>query len=168
VGGKYADIIGWIGDACCVTFRAVLFGRFVRGFFGGRLRRMTFLLAYMKSNWSKVGTTFTSRPCALHVLCPYSPLFALCGGRCLCPWADCPAWLAEPSVGAGQSVMLEVGTFARLLNWACPLTPPDLLVFLSETFWAIPPCDIFDMLGSPMIMFAFIGHFWPNQDPFAC
>jgi hypothetical protein len=34
-----------------------------------------------------------------------------------------------------------------------PPAPPDLLVFLSEAFRAIPPCDIFDVRGSPMMMF---------------
>jgi hypothetical protein len=33
-----------------------------------------------------------------------------------------------------------------------PQAPPDLLVFLSGAFRASPPCDIFDVRGSPMTM----------------
>jgi hypothetical protein len=50
----------WIGDACYVTFRAALFGCFVRGFFASRLHRTAFLLAYLESNRSKVGGLFGS------------------------------------------------------------------------------------------------------------
>jgi hypothetical protein len=31
--------------------------------------------------------------------------------------------------------------------------PPNLLVFLSGAFRAIPSCDIFDVQGSPMMVF---------------
>jgi hypothetical protein len=34
-----------------------------------------------------------------------------------------------------------------------PSTPSDLLVFLSGAFRAFPPCDIFDVRGSSMMMF---------------
>jgi hypothetical protein len=162
VGGKYVDIIGWIGDACCVTFRAILFGRFVlagdRGFFVGRSHRITLLLAYLESNSSNVGPALTSRPC---VLCPYVSFFTLSGGQRLWLWADCPTesdgpstWAPDsPRLGLKQSMMLELGSFARLLNWACPSVPLDLLVFLSGTFQAIPSCDTLNVRGSPMMMF---------------
>jgi hypothetical protein len=164
-----------IGDACCVAYRAILFGRFLagdRGFFVGRSHRMTFLLAYLESNWSKVGLALTSRPC---VLCPCISFLALCGGWRLWPLAECLAKSAwpftwAPRVGAGQSLMLELGSFARLLDWACPLVPPDLLVFLSGAFREISSCDLFDVRRSPVMMFC-LCLYRPlrlNQDLFAC
>jgi hypothetical protein len=54
-------ITGGIGDAWCVAFWAILFDRFdlagARGFFVGRSRRTAFLLMYLESNRSKVGST---------------------------------------------------------------------------------------------------------------
>jgi hypothetical protein len=50
------------------------------GFFVGRSHKTTFLLAYLASNWSKVGPTFTSRPSASCWLCPCVSFLALCGG----------------------------------------------------------------------------------------
>jgi hypothetical protein len=44
----------------------------------------------------------------------------------------------------------ELCLAARL---SLPLVPPNLLVFLSGAFRAIPPCDILNVRGSPMAMF---------------
>jgi hypothetical protein len=130
------------------------------GFLIGRSHTMVFLLAYLERNWSKVGLALTSWPCVLYVLCSYISFFALCGGRRLWPWADCPtesiepfAWAPDgPRLGLKLSVMLNLGSHARLLNWVCPPAPLDMLVFLSGAFRAIPPCDMFDVRGSPMTM----------------
>jgi hypothetical protein len=145
------------------------------GFFVGRSHRTTFLLVYLESNWSKVGSTLTSRPC---VLFPCVSFLSLCGRWRLWPWVDCLAESARPSVwapdrphvGVRPSAMLGSGCRARLLNWVCPPAPPDLLVFLFRAFRAIFLWYIWRarIANDDIFAFAFIGHFEPNRDLFAC
>jgi hypothetical protein len=116
-------------------------------FFVSRSRRTTFLLAYLESNWSKVGPTLTSRPCALCMLCPYVPFF-------VCVEADAPSYgrtvrLSQPdhlfehrTVHAQVSNCLWCSSQGALLGY--PIEPAP------QSLWI---CYIFDARGSPMTMF---------------
>jgi hypothetical protein len=83
-----------------------------QGFFVGRSRITAFLLEYLEREWSKVGSTMTNQPCALHVFCPCIPSFALCGGQYLWPWTDCLARSVGPSVWA---FVAPQNSFGKLL-----------------------------------------------------
>jgi hypothetical protein len=47
----------------------------------------------------------------------------------------------------------QVKEFCLAAWLSLPPVPPNLLVFLSGAFQAISSCDIFDVRGSPMMMF---------------
>jgi hypothetical protein len=125
------------------------------GFFVDRSRRTVFLLAYLESNWSKVGLALTSRPCVLYLLCPCVPFF-------LCVEADTPGfgraiWFSQPDRLLEHRTVRDarVREPCSAAQLSLPPAPPNLLVFLFEAFRAIPHCDIFDVRGSPMMMFCF-------------
>jgi hypothetical protein len=98
----------------------------------------------------------TNRPCVLYVLWPRVSFVALCGGRRLWLWevnrTVCMSigWSAPKAWTVCDARVRELCSAARL---SLSPAPSDLLVFLSGAFRAIPPCDILDVRGSPMMMF---------------
>jgi hypothetical protein len=83
-------------------------------------------------------------------------------------WRLMPLSMGGLSSLVGRTVCMSIRLLARrcrivrdaqgrdlcsTVRLSLPPTPPDLLVFLSEAFRAIPPCDIFDVRGSPMMRF---------------
>lgn len=60
-----------------------------RGCFASRPQGLTLLLRYLDNNWSKVGSTLISRPCAFTKFCFNVPILGRHGlkvrSRC-CPW----------------------------------------------------------------------------------
>jgi hypothetical protein len=135
-----------------------------RGFFVGWSHRTTFLLAYFWEQLIKSRVGFDQPNMCVMFALPKCPLFFFVWRLTPWAWADYPAESAGPSVwapdrlcvGARPSAMLGSGCRARLLNWAYPSVPPDLLVFLSGAFRAIPPCDMFDVWWSPITMLSLL------------
>jgi hypothetical protein len=116
-------------------------------FFVGRSRRTTFLLAYLERNWSKVGPTLTSQPCALCVLYPYVPFF-------VCVEVDTPSYGRTVRLSQPDHLFEHRTVHAQVSNCPWCLSQGALLGFPIEpapqSLWT---CDIFDTRGSPMAMF---------------